>query len=124
MVILCHNEFSIVASPQAGKLAEAVELLLGVEKQARLGNDVPSLKEIVLFTIKLCRCAPSEICHACIVLNPISAEGLVSRCDPVGGSSADVPAAFMHVVPPRDRNDWEQLNSTLTLISKRRQQVG
>ena len=41
---------------QAGKLSEAVELLMGVEKQARMGNDVPSLKEVVLFAVKLVRC--------------------------------------------------------------------
>ena len=42
---------------QAGKLAEAVELLMGVEKQARMGNDVPSLKEVCLFAVRLVRCA-------------------------------------------------------------------
>lgn len=42
---------------QAGKLAEAVELLMGVEKQARMGNDVPSLKEVCLFTVRLVRYA-------------------------------------------------------------------
>jgi hypothetical protein len=40
---------------QAGKLAEAVEVCLGVEKLCRMGNDVPSLKEVVLFTVKLCK---------------------------------------------------------------------
>lgn len=42
---------------QAGKLAEAVELLMAVEKQARMGNDVPSLKEVCLFAVRLVRCA-------------------------------------------------------------------
>lgn len=60
----------------AGKLAEAVELLLGVEKQARMGNDVTSLKEVVLATIRLVR----------------------------------------------EKKDWEQMNATLTQISKRRSQ--
>jgi 26S proteasome regulatory subunit N5 len=60
----------------AGKLADAVELLLGVEKQARMGNDVPSLKEVVLQTVRLVR----------------------------------------------EHNDWEQLNATLTQLSKRRSQ--
>lgn len=61
---------------QAGKLPEAVELLLGLEKLARMGNDVPSLKEVVLYTVRLIR----------------------------------------------EQNDWEQLNATLTQLSKRRQQ--
>lgn len=40
---------------QAGKLADAVELLLNIEKQARMGNDIPSLKEVVIYTVKLVR---------------------------------------------------------------------
>ncbi len=33
---------------------------MGVEKQARMGNDVPSLKEVCLFTVKLVRCVSSK----------------------------------------------------------------
>lgn len=40
---------------QADKLAEALEVLLGVEKLCRMGNDVSNLKEVVLFTVKLCK---------------------------------------------------------------------
>lgn len=46
----------LVGCVQAGKLAEAVELLMGVEKQARMGNDVPSLKDVCLFAVRLVRC--------------------------------------------------------------------
>lgn len=48
---------------------------MGVEKQARMGNDVPSLKEVCLFTVRLVRCvaffAPPGACGW--------AEGLISR---------------------------------------------
>lgn len=50
------NSIQSLNQKQAGKLAEAVELLMGVEKQARMGNDVPSLKEVCLFAVRLVRC--------------------------------------------------------------------
>lgn len=39
---------------RGGKLAEATELLLGLEKQARLANDVPTLKQTALVIVRLC----------------------------------------------------------------------
>jgi 26S proteasome regulatory subunit N5 len=63
---------------QSGKLSEALELLLGVERNCRVGNDHVNLKEIVLTMVRLC-----------------------------------------HKV-----GDWEQLNTTATLLSKRRGQQG
>lgn len=55
--LLLTHTYSCVspAHEQAGKLPEALEALLGVEKMCRMGNDVTNLKEVVLFTVKLCK---------------------------------------------------------------------
>ncbi|CAN0314669.1 unnamed protein product, partial [Laminaria digitata] len=61
---------------QGGKLAEALEMLMSLERLCRVGNDFPNLKEVVLTAVRLCR----------------------------------------------EVKDWAQLNTTLTLLSKRRSQ--
>lgn len=61
---------------QGGKLAEALEMLMSLERLCRVGNDFPNLKEVILTAARLCR----EVA------------------------------------------DWAQLNTTLTLLSKRRGQ--
>lgn len=63
---------------QGGKLAEALEILMSLERLCRVGNDFPNLKEVILTAARLCR----------------------------------------------EVKDWAQLNTTLTLLSKRRGQHG
>ncbi|CAM9284286.1 unnamed protein product [Chrysoparadoxa australica] len=61
---------------KSGKLSEGLELLMGLERNCRVGNDFPNLKEVILTMVRLCH----------------------------------------------EAKDWEQLNTTATLISKRRGQ--
>ncbi|CAM9673880.1 unnamed protein product [Phaeothamnion confervicola] len=61
---------------ELGHLSQALEVLMSLERNCRVGNDITNLKEVVLAMIRLCK----------------------------------------------DAGEWEQLNATLALISKRRAQ--
>ena len=69
----------------AGGLGSAIELLMGLEKQCRVGNDLPNLKRVVLRTVQLCKEAGDY-------------EKLVETCDFVVKRRSQKNAAVTEVV--------------------------